>query len=79
MDEKREVQANKETYKSRFPCFAFEAMQMRISLFEPWQDIALYLKIHSLQELLNGTGLLPIPLAPLPPPFGLAAPWNPVV
>lgn len=54
-------------------------MQMRISLFEPWEDIALYLKIHSLQELLNGTGLLPVPLAPLPPTVRFTAPWNPVV
>jgi len=50
-------------------------MQMRISLFEPRRDIALslslslslYLKIHSLQELLNGTRLLPISLTPLAP------------
>lgn len=59
-------------------------MQMRISLFELRRDIALslslslYLKIHSLQELLNGTRLLPISLTPLAP-LRFPSPRYPVV
>jgi len=63
-------------------------MQMRISLFEPRRDIALarsfslffslYLKIHSLQELLNGTRLLPVSLTPLAP-LRFPPPGHPVV
>lgn len=53
-------------------------MQMRISLFEPRRDIALYLKIHSLQELLNRARLLPVSLTPLAP-LGLSPPGHPVV
>lgn len=40
--------------------------------------LSLYLKIHSLQELLNGARLLPISLTPLAP-LRLSSPRHPVI
>jgi len=65
-------------------------MQMRIGLFasraarycalslSPPLSLSVYLKIHSLQELLNRARLLPVSLTPLAP-FRFPSPGHPVV